>query len=424
MSQKPQSVGELVNDIKLTLESQYRQVLVRGEISNISRTVAGHVYFTISDNEASASVALFRADALRNSVVMRKLKDGDAVILAGGIGVYGKRGVFQIICKRVMPEGKGGLSLQFELLKSKLAAKGYFDASSKAAVPKMPKKIALITAPYGAALQDFLKIIKRRSLWIDLVIVPAIVQGNESASSVINAINKVEEVGGIDVIVITRGGGAMEDLWSFNDERLIERAWKCRIPIISAIGHEVDYTLLDYVADLRLETPSAAAEYLSQAHTEIFHRLENYSHKLRSLLYRHQRDIQNRLQRVHPRNMLSKLESLLSSSKMRLERQRLLERKDLWLRVTDKEMLIGDLLERAKRSLDYGLKEQERKLKSMDQLLSSINPSNVLKRGFAYLEDPSGRVIATTGEYDKLENDKLIVHFFDGKRNVLKEGNK
>ncbi|MEX1099239.1 MAG: exodeoxyribonuclease VII large subunit, partial [Bacteriovoracaceae bacterium] len=251
MSLKTLTVADLVFGIKSNLESQFRQVLVEGEVSNISRTVAGHVYFTLSDERACVSCALFRADALRNAII-RKIKAGDRILVVGSLGVYAKRGVFQIVAKRLSPAGKGNLAFQFELLKEKFSKLGYFDAQIKQTVPKFPKRIALITAPYGAALQDFLKVMKRRSLWHDIVIVPAVVQGEESPASVVEALKNAQALKDVDVIVLTRGGGAMEDLWSFNHESVVEQIHQCEIPVISAIGHEVDTTLADFVADLRL----------------------------------------------------------------------------------------------------------------------------------------------------------------------------
>ena len=408
------SVADLVLGIKSSLETQYRQVVVEGEISNISRTVAGHVYFTLSDDRACVSCALFKADAMRN-VATRKMKDGDRVIVAGSIGVYAKRGVFQIIVKRVSPAGKGNLAMQFELLKEKLSKQGYFDASIKKPIPKFPKKIALITAPYGAALQDFLKVMKRRSLWHHIVIVPAVVQGEGSAPSLVDALKKAQAMGDVDVIVLTRGGGAMEDLWSFNDERLIEAIYQCPIPVISAVGHQVDTTLSDYAADLRLETPSAAAEFLSQPHTEIRRRLDGLGQTIKGLLYQHQHGIHKRLERINPANILRGLQMRVNELRHRLSRVELMKNQELYLGLNDKEMMAGELLERARMALDKTFTQASSKLDLNGQLLRSIDPQNVLKRGYSYVESESGTVVANISDYDKLgTEDNLTIHFFDG----------
>ena len=420
MNFKPLSVGDLVFEIKSSLESRFRQVVVEGEVSNISKTVAGHIYFTLSDQRASLSCALFRGDAMRNSSVVRKLKDGDHIVVTGSIGVYAKRGVFQVVAKRIAPAGKGNLALQFELLKEKLAKQGFFDASNKKPIPKFPKRIAVITAPYGAALQDFLKVFKRRSLWCDVVIVPAIVQGESSARSLTEALLRAQELEDIDVIVLTRGGGAMEDLWSLNDEKLIEHIYECHIPVISAVGHQVDTTLSDYAADLRLETPSAAAEYLSQPHTEIMRQLDGLGQMLKSFLYKHQSDIQKRLERINPVNLARGIQMRINEFKYRLSRIDLARNEELYLGLQDKEMRASELLERAKNALEQKLEKSKNRVDLSGQLLRSIDPKNVLNRGYSYVQSESG-VIAKMSDYDKLDSSETFtIHFSDGKGKAKK----
>lgn len=421
MNFKTLSVADLVFEIKNSLESQYRQVVVEGEVSNISKTVAGHIYFTLSDDRASVSCALFRGDAMRNSAVTRKLKDGDSIIVAGSIGVYAKRGVFQVIAKRISPAGRGNLALQFELLKEKFSKLGYFDASDKKMVPKFPHKIAVITAPYGAALQDFLNVMKRRTLWHDIVIVPAVVQGEGSAASLVQAIKQAQEIPGVDVIVLTRGGGAMEDLWSFNHESVVEEIFRCSIPVISAVGHQVDTTLSDFVADLRMETPSAAAEYLSQSHTEIKRRLGALGQNIKALLYEHQSGIQKRLERINPANLARGLEIKLKEYTHRLDRIELIKNKERYLGLDEKQMAAGDMLERAHRSVTETLKDYQSRVDISGQLLRSIDPKRVLKRGYSYVEAKDGKVVANFSDYDKLnKEEEMKIHFSDGTGKVKK----
>lgn len=416
MNFKTLSVADLVFSVKNSLESEFRQLVVEGEVSNISKTVAGHIYFTLSDDRASVSCALFRGDAMRNAQAVRKLKDGDHIIVSGSIGVYAKRGVFQIIAKRVAPAGKGNLALQFELLKEKLAAKGLFDASHKKSIPKYPKRIAVITAPYGAALQDFLQVMKRRTLWHDIVIVPAVVQGEASAASLVNALNAAAKVQGVETIVLTRGGGAMEDLWSFNDERLIEAIFACPIPTISAVGHEVDTTLSDYAADLRLETPSAAAEYLSQSHTQTSSRLKSAGQTLKGLLFQHQHQLQKRLERINPVSLARGLEMRLTGFRHRLARVELLKNKKSYVRISELEQQSSELLERALSSAKEALRDRALRVDRCGQLLAAMDPKNVLNRGYCYVENGNGDVLAKFSEYDKLKKDEVFkIHFSDGK---------
>lgn len=420
MNFKPISVADLVYSVKSTLETEFRQITVEGEISNISKTVAGHIYFTLSDDRASVSCALFRGDAMRNGAV-RSMKDGDKIIVVGSIGVYAKRGVFQVIAKRVSPAGKGNLALQFELLREKFSKKGYFDASLKKTIPKYPKKIGVITAPYGAALQDFLNVMKRRSLWHHITIIPAVVQGEESAPSLVKAIENALAIGDVDVIVLTRGGGAMEDLWSFNDEKLIEAIYECPIPIISAVGHQVDTTLSDYAADLRMETPSAAAEYLSQPHTEIKRRLDGLGEKIKGMLFKHQHDIQKRLEKINPLNLLRGLQMRLKDCGHRLSRIELLKNKEIYLGLNDKDIQTAELLERAKNALDRKFEQARDRLGTSAQVMNAIDPNNVLKRGYSYVQCEKGTVVANLKDYVKLNKDEsLIIHFSDGQGKAKK----
>ena len=201
MSNSYLSVTEIVNSVKQNLESEFRNISVEGEISNFSGSAAGHFYFTLSDANSGISCAIFKMDALRNPIV-RRLKNGDKIIVNGSIGVYTKRGTFQIIAKRITPAGKGDLKAEFEKLKQKFIAKGYFEDQHKKEIPLLAKKIGVITALKGAALQDFLNIMKRRTVWHNIIIIPAVVQGDDCPRSVISAINKAEKLNDIDVLVI------------------------------------------------------------------------------------------------------------------------------------------------------------------------------------------------------------------------------
>lgn len=420
MNMRPSSVAQLVFDIKSNLENRYRQVAVEGEVSNVSKTVAGHIYFTLSDDRACVSCALFRGDAMRNAAA-RRMKDGDRIIVAGSVGVYAKRGVFQIIAKRIAPAGQGNLALQFELLKEKFSKMGYFDASVKKPIPKFPGKIGVVTAPHGAALQDFLKVMKRRSLWHNIVIVPAVVQGESSAPSLVEALKKAQKIEGVEVVVVTRGGGAMEDLWSFNHEKVVEAIYECPVPVISAVGHQVDTTLSDYVADLRLETPSAAAEFLSQPHTEIKSRLEGLGQAIKGLLYRHQHSIQKRLERINPVHLARGLQMRLAEFRHRLGRMDFEGNKERWLGLADKEMQASDLLERSLKAMEKSAESSRNRLGAIEHVLSAIDPKNVLKRGYSYVSDEEGRVLAKLSDYDKLnKNDKIQIHFADGSGDAKK----
>lgn len=417
------SISELISNVKHLLESEFRNVTVEGEVSNLSPSSAGHWYFTLSDSNSSLACALFKMDAMRNPYI-RKLKNGDKVIVNGPISVYARRGSFQLLAKRIMPKGKGDLSLQFKLLKEKLTNEGIFDLEYKKKIPKFPNKIAVITALQGAALQDFLKIISRRSLWHDIVIIPAIVQGDQSASSLISAIKKAHLHGHIDVIVLTRGGGSLEDLWSFNDERLVRCIFSSEIPVISAVGHEVDFTLSDYVADLRMETPSAAAQYLSQPHTELIQKLDLISHKLKSWIQRLNSQISERMAKVHPRYMLDIIRSRLQSQQTKLERLNLRGRLYDLTRIHDYQQFSDELFMRLNMHMKSTLQDRKARLDSAKKMLTTLNPKSVLNRGYCYSESEDKEVITNLKKFNKIKNGtKIFIHYADGIGQTIKGEN-
>ncbi len=419
MEIKVASVSEIVYSIKKSLEQEFREITVMGEISNLSYSSAGHYYFTLSDENAALSCALFKMDAFKNPVI-RKLKDGDKVMLRGPISVYAKRGTFQVICKRITPYGKGDLKAQYEFLKEKLRSEGIFDEEYKLEVPEFPRRIAVLTAKRGAALQDFLNILKRRSIWLDVLICPVTVQGDDCAPSVIKALEKVQKLDDIDVIVITRGGGSMEDLWGFNDERLVRKVFACKIPVISAIGHQVDYTLLDYVSDLRCETPSAAAEVLSQTQTGLKERLRGNGNHLKSLFVSFKMSLQERLDRVNPMQFLHQLHQLLGKHRLSLKELDFFSKED-GLDIRGHQTYIDELASRLERKVHLDTEQLENKLNLFSKVLNSLNPHNVLGRGYTYLSLESGKVLSTSKEFDSIVPEQVIdVHFSDGKRQVKK----
>ena len=322
-------VADLVNRIKYQLETSFRNVLVEGEVTNFSKAPSGHYYFTLSDEDASIGCAMFRGDASRNPSI-KSIVDGDKVELAGAMGVYVKRGIFQIVARGIRKIGKGNLKEEFEQLKKRMAKEGLFDASRKRPLPKVPKKMAVITALQGAALQDFLNVFKRRALYLDILIVPSLVQGDEAPRALRmalhNAIRYSVEREKIDVIVLTRGGGSLEDLWAFNDEGLALDIGHCPIPVVSAVGHQVDYTICDFVSDLRCETPTAAAEYLSQYQTTLKMKMEHFNsffkHYPKSLMERPK----ERLNRGALGFQLQLLKDMLYGQKERLKRYDVVDR--------------------------------------------------------------------------------------------------
>lgn len=426
------SVTDLVNQIKNNLEGQFRNVIIVGEVTNLSSSASGHWYFSLSDSQSLINAACFRMDAARNHV-LKTLKDGDKVVCQGSISVYNKRGSFQLITKRISPIGKGDLKEQFEKLKVKLRAEGLFDSDVKVPIPSLPRRVAVITAKGGAALQDFLNIIKRRSLFLDVVVVPALVQGDTAPRSIRNALNatikyQLENEKNdhsellFDAIVLTRGGGSLEDLWAFNDEALAWDIYNCPIPIISAVGHQVDFSISDFVSDLRVETPSAAAEVLTNEQNQIKERMENCSRRLKVSSTHLVSKYRLRVGDSHPMRFASKLKNRIHELKERLLSLHLVSRKYELVSFSEYHYELDMLVNSLKSSLKNRIERTSHKLDRQNQLLSALNPRGVLTRGYAFTE-VEGKVISSKKEMDKVKvGSSVIIHYDDGKSTLQKGG--
>ncbi len=296
------SVTDLTRRVKDLLEEHFPSVWVEGEISNLRSPSSGHVYFTLKDANAQLAVVLFRGVAAK---VGFALADGLQVIAFGDVSVYERSGQYQLVARRLLPKGLGALQLAFEELKQRLAKEGLFDTARKKPIPTLPQHIGLITSPTGAAVRDFLKVIGRRFPNVHVVINPVRVQGDGAANEIAAAIDEfnVWHAAGrlpLDVLIVTRGGGSLEDLWAFNDETVARALARSRIPTISAVGHEIDFTISDFVADLRAPTPSAAAELVVKAKDEYARQINQYQARL-------QKDL--RLQLAEARQRFSTLSS-------------------------------------------------------------------------------------------------------------------
>lgn len=425
--EKKYTVTELITEIKNTLEGTFRSVILIGEVTNLNLSSSGHYYFSLSDNESSLSGALFKGDAMRNSTI-RKIKDGDKVICYGSIGVYSKKGTFQIIVRKIEAIGKGDLVAQFEALKKKLSSEGLFDVSEKKAIPYYAKRVAVITSKDGAAIHDFINVFKRRSIWSDLLVVPAIVQGQESPKSLRKALAKVLEYNEtadkkVDVIIFTRGGGSLEDLWAFNDEELARDIFKCPLPVISAVGHQVDFTICDFVADLRCETPSAAAEILTEGQTKLLLALIN-SRKRVLLEIRHIiSGAKNRLEDRNPNEILNRIWRIFLELQKRLERVKITHRFLELTRFHEKQLYLDELGVRSTQAISNNLKYNITFLEKLYELIKVLNPNSILGRGYVFLRDESKKIIGTYDSFSNLkEGDTLEVQFKDGVGTVIKGG--
>jgi len=415
------SVSDLVSSIKNLLEEEFQEVFVQGEVTNLSPSASGHWYFNLSDESATISCALFKGDALRNPLI-RNLKDGDKIIVLGPVSVYQKRGSFQIIAKRLLPAGAGQLKLQFEKLKAKLSHEGLFDIENKKPIPKFPRRIAVITSEHGAALQDFLNVYKRRSLWCDIIIIPATVQGDGAAKTLISGIKNAQELPGVETIVLTRGGGSLEDLWAFNDENLVRTIFECHIPIISAVGHEVDFSLCDYVADFRSETPTAAAETLSQPQTELQSRLHFCQTHLKSDLFKLQQRIEILTHKFHPKEMINIILQKIQVAQKKISEFRLHERADDLIGIVEATQNLDELQLKMGHATAMRMSKLSESLNRFDHVLSALNPKLVLKRGYSYVAMNNKKVVPSIEQFKKIApGTKLTLQFHDVQGVVIKE---
>jgi exodeoxyribonuclease VII large subunit len=251
------SVTQLTSRIKSLLEETFPDVWVEGELSNLSVPQSGHAYFTLKDEHSQIRAVLFRSS---QRSIKFTLQHGMQVICRGRVSVYEPRGEYQLILEYIEPKGMGALQLAFEQLKARLEKEGLFDLEHKKPLPLLPRRIGIVTSPTGAAIRDMLRVIKRRHPKIQILIYPVPVQGVEAAPAIVEAIQYFNGERNVDVMIVGRGGGSLEDLWAFNEEAVVRAIYASRVPVISAIGHETDYTIADFVADLRAPTPSAAAE--------------------------------------------------------------------------------------------------------------------------------------------------------------------
>jgi len=428
MVDQPITVTQFVSQVKNLLEGEFRNVCIIGEITNLSASSAGHYYFSVSDKDSAVSAALFRGNAMRNPLI-KKLQDGDKVILHGNMGVYAKRGTFQIIVTRIEKAGKGDLLAQFELLKKKLAGEGLFDPSIKKEIPAYPKRVAVITSIGGAALQDFNNVYKRRSIWMDILIVPAVVQGAASPNSLRKAINLINlyqkqapSDKKIDVVVLTRGGGSLEDLWAFNDEALARDLFSLSIPCVSAVGHQVDYTITDFVADLRCETPTAAAEILTYPQTKLKEGLHHSVTRLNSEIRHILADIKEVLDKAHPREILNQIWQNFLNLRKKIETLNISPRFYELTRIHEKQIFLDEMLTRMKQMMLEWCRDKTSQNEKMFELLRVLNPNNVLGRGYVYIRDEKGKIIPSLSSYSKLkQNEKLRLNFHDGEGSALKD---
>jgi len=399
-SNRSSTVTELLDQVKFIINRNFDYVAVKGEISNFSRSSQGHYYLSLSDKKSLISSVIFRGDSMRIPGV-EKLKDGDVVEVVAELNLYERRGQVQLVIKKLSLVGEGDLKAQFEELKKKLYNEGLFEASRKKIVPKYPRKIAVISAERSAALEDFINIHNRRSVSCDLLIVPGIMQGDGSSISVLNGLKKILRFQDIrtekiDCVVICRGGGSFEDLNSFNDEILARFVSEYPIPVISAIGHQTDYTILDFVSDIRAETPSAAAEILSQHEFQLKQKLAHLKVSLENKMNKFSIDVSRRLNFVKPINLQNILFRKIKKYSNFLDSITLFNRPEVTLGVYSYRQRMDEIQYKLKNVIQKDVTSRKTRLQRGHDLLNALDPNQVMVRGYAILKDESGHVISSS----------------------------
>jgi exodeoxyribonuclease VII large subunit len=425
-------VRALVGQVRELVEREFGDVWVEGEISNFRPAPSGHIYFTLKDAEAQLPIVLFRRQAM---LLRFRPEDGLHVLVRGRVSVYEQRGQMQMVAETMEPVGAGSLQLAFEQLRERLKAEGLFDTARKRPLPGFPRTVAIVTSPTGAVIRDFLNIVARRHSGLNVLLMPVSVQGEQAAGEIVSALAWLNASAVADIVVLARGGGSLEDLAAFNSERVARAIASSRLPVVSAVGHETDFTIADFVADLRAPTPSAAAELITEAQHRIAEHLANQSHRL---------DRAIRFQLLQARQRLSRLAISRAESRVATLQHRLSQRlDDLAFRMEmaltsrlrrhqdqiagftanilrhDPRQALAHSRERLQssrhqlcRAIELRLHGEANALNALNARLHSLSPLAVLDRGYALVLDAGGSLVRSTAQLTP--GDALTTRLSDG----------
>lgn len=383
-------VSAITRHIKDLLDSDasLQDLWVAGEVSNFTRSPSGHLYFTAKDGQAQMSCVVWRGQAATLPALPR---NGERVIMHGYVSVYETRGAYQFYADVVQPEGIGVLAARFEELKQRLSAEGLFDAAHKRPLPRLPRRIGLVTSRRGAVLHDMVRILARRYPLAEVILSACSVQGAEAPAQIVAALDALQDHGRVDVIVVARGGGSLEDLWAFNEESVARAIYNCRVPVVSAIGHEVDFTIADFVADLRAPTPSAAAELVAPDRRELAAQVADYGRQLYT-------QMQGRLERGRSR-LIAEERALLRLSPRTV--------------ITQKRQRVDDLWQRARVVMLHTVEMRRQQVSGLAQQIDALSPLATLDRGYAIVRrQPGGSVVSSVRSVHP--GDALQVQVSDG----------
>ncbi|QNH07894.1 exodeoxyribonuclease VII large subunit [Pseudomonas sp. B11D7D] len=432
------SVSQLNNRARLLLEDVFAGIWVEGEISNLARPASGHIYFTLKDSQAQVRCALFRQNAAR---VRQALRDGLAVKVRGKVSLFEGRGDYQLILDAVEPAGDGALRLAFEALKEKLGAEGLFATERKIALPAHPKRIGIVTSPTGAVIRDIISVFRRRAPQVELNLIPTAVQGREATAQIVRALQRADAQG-FDALILARGGGSLEDLWCFNEEAVARAVAACVTPIVSAVGHETDVSIADFVADVRAPTPSAAAELLAPDSSELVQRLHNLQRRLvlhmQGRLARERLRLEGVSRRLrHPGERLRQQAQRLDDLDMRLRRafnQQLANQRERLARLDARlaaqhpgrnlallRQRLDGLATRMPRAMQGQLRSQRQQLGALAAQLQIVSPLATLGRGYSILLDERGQAVRSAAQTQP--GQRLKARLSEGELDVRVEDN-
>ena len=414
------SVSELNRAARMLLEDNFPAVLVEGELSNVAMPASGHWYFTLKDENAQIRCAMFRG---RNQFVKIKPREGMQIQLKAKLSLYEGRGDYQLIVENISPLGEGALRIAFEALKNRLLNEGLFNEESKQALPAIPRHIGVITSPTGAAIRDIISVLKRRFPSIPVTILPVSVQGSEAAPAMVKAINLANRkqacLQDLDVLIIGRGGGSLEDLWAFNDEKLARAIFASALPIVSAVGHEVDFTIADFVADVRAATPSAAAELLSPDQDEMMALFKAYQMQFGNVIHEKtsrlkQAVIQHRKQLKHPGRRLQEQSQRLDDLEVKMRREfhfSLVQRKNAISEfahdlihnspinlIRAQQQNNRHMATRLQKAAQQSLHNTRLFLSDLARALDKLSPLNILSRGYSMSYDAKDQLITDSSQ--------------------------
>lgn len=390
------TVSQITQNIKEIVEGNFSLITIEGEISNYRPNASGHLYFSLKDDGAQISAVMFKG---RASSLNFQVKDGMKVQATGSISVYAPQGKYQIVISKMSIAGEGDILKMIEDRKRKLADEGIFDVENKKKIPNYPKKVGIVTSPTGAAVRDILNIAKRRNSSISVVILPAQVQGDAAAQTIVKQIQTANAFNMCDVLIIGRGGGSLEDLLPFSDENVVRAIAKSKIPTISAVGHEIDWALSDYAADMRAPTPSAAAELVFPLKEEMFETINYYknafSEKMENLI----RDAKMELKTFDSSSMEIRLKSIIQNQKSKIENSKYFLEDEITSKTKNARILI------------------ENSIKTFE----IANPENVIKRGFAVVRKADGKIVKNTTELSNNEEINIKLSNGEIKAKVLQK---